>query len=72
MAIAAIRSVKTRTSRWLALAAGIIGLIAGYQLVPAYLEIKYDFSRLFLQPLVLSLIILLALMFIFLPSKPSD
>lgn len=72
LSIATIRSVKTRTSRWLALGTGIIGLVAGYQIVPAFLEIKYDFSRLFLQPLVLSLIILLALMFIFLPAKPSD
>lgn len=64
-----MRRFKTRVGRLLAVGAGWAVLSLGYKLVPPYLRMKYDFSRLFLQPMVFSLIILLVLIFIF--QNPS-
>ncbi len=73
MATSAVKDLKTRPAFWLALALGAAGLGAGYRLIPAYFNVEIDFARFFLQPIIFSLIILVALVFILLgPSdKPS-
>lgn len=68
--VSLIRSLKTRLSFWLALVVGAGGLFFSYRLAPAALNLKLDFSRQFLQPMVFSLIIMAALLFIFFhPAK---
>ena len=71
-AMGTVRQLRRRRGRRLEAAAGPAILALGYILVPPYLKMSYDFSRLFLQPLVFSLIILGAWLFLFAGPSKND
>ena len=60
-----LKSLRVSLNHWYAMIVGFCCLLLGYRLLPVYLKIEYDFEQLFMQPVILSLIILFVFVLFF-------
>ncbi len=60
-----LKTLRVSMSHWYAMIVGFCCLLLGYRIMPEYLKIEYDFAQYFMQPVIISLIILFVFVLFF-------